>query len=73
MADNTELNSGTGGDTIATDEIGGIKHQRVKVQHGADGSATDVSAASPLPVDGSNVTQPVSAAALPLLALIPFW
>ena len=66
MPDNTELNSGTGGDIIATDLIAGVKHQRVKVQHGADGSATDVSAASPLPVDGSNVTQPVSAAALPL-------
>ena len=51
MADNTELNSGTGGDTIASDDIAGIKHQRVKVQHGADGSATDVSAASPMPVD----------------------
>ncbi len=51
MADNTELNAGTGGDTIASDDIGGIKHQRVKVEHGADGSATDVSAASPMPVE----------------------
>lgn len=51
MADNTQLNAGSGGDLIATDEIGGVKHQRVKVQHGADGAATDVSAASPLPVD----------------------
>ena len=66
MADDIELNAGSGGDTIAADEIGGKKHQRVKVQHGADGAATDVSAASPLPVDGSNVTQPVSAASLPL-------
>ena len=66
MADNTELNAGTGGDTIATDDIAGVKHQRVKIQHGADGSATDVSAASPLPVDNSGVTQPVSASALPL-------
>ena len=51
MADNTQLNAGSGGDLIATDEIAGVKHQRVKVQHGADGSASDVSAASPLPVD----------------------
>ncbi len=35
---------------VAADEIGGVKHQRVKVQHGADGSATDVSSASPMPV-----------------------
>lgn len=51
MADNTELNSGSGGDTIATDDISGVKHQRVKVQYGADGSATDVSDSNPLPVD----------------------
>ena len=54
MADNTILNTGTGGDVIATDDIGGIKHQRVKMQHGTDGSATDVSSASPMP---SDVTQ----------------
>ena len=67
MPDNTQLNTNaTAGDIIATDDIAGVKHQRVKVQHGADGSATDVSSASPLPVDGSGVTQPVSAAALPL-------
>lgn len=50
MADNTVLNAGSGGDTIATDDIGGVKHQRVKVEFGADGSATDVSTSSPLPV-----------------------
>ena len=80
MADNTVLNAGAGGDTLATDDIAGIKHQRVKIEHGADGAASDVSTASPLPVslantganatavkvDGSAVTQPVSAAALPL-------
>lgn len=51
MADNTVLNSGTGGDTIATDDIGGVKHQRVKIQYGTDGSATDVSDSNPMPVD----------------------
>lgn len=55
MADNTTINAGTGGDTIASDDIGGVKHQRVKVQHGADGSATDVSTASPLPVTHGTV------------------
>lgn len=49
MADNVILNLGSGGKTVATDEIAGVQHQRVKVQHGADGSATDVSSASPLP------------------------
>ena len=41
MADNTTLNSGTGGDTIASDDIAGIKHQRVKLSVGADGAASD--------------------------------
>jgi hypothetical protein len=50
MADNTTLNTGTGGDVIATDDIGGVKHQRVKVEFGADGSATDVSSTNPMPV-----------------------
>ena len=51
MADNTVLNTGSGGDTIATDDIGGVKHQRVKIQYGTDGSATDVSDTNPLPID----------------------
>ena len=51
MVDNTELNAGSGGDTIATDDIAGVKHQRVKIEVGADGSATDVSDANPMPVD----------------------
>lgn len=37
-------------DTIATDYVESSHHIRVKVQHGADGSATDVSSASPMPV-----------------------
>jgi hypothetical protein len=41
MADNTVLNLGTGGDTIATDEVGGVKFQRVKIALGADGAAAD--------------------------------
>jgi len=86
MADNTTLNAGTGGDTIASDDIGGVKYQRAKIVIGADGvNDGDVAAANPLPieisdgtdtaavsaagaltVDGSAVTQPVSAASLPL-------
>lgn len=51
MADNTTLNAGSGGDVIAADDIGGVKFQRVKVVHGADGSNDgDVSDANPYPV-----------------------
>lgn len=48
--DNTTINGGIGGDVIATDDIGGVKHQRVKVEFGADGVATDVSLTNPLPI-----------------------
>jgi hypothetical protein len=64
MADNTTLNTGSGGDTIATDDIAGIKHQRVKVQYGVDGSATDVSDTNPLPVDDAGGSLTVDNAAL---------
>lgn len=47
MADNTQMSAD---DNIATDDIAGVKHQRVKVQYGADGSATDVSSSNPMPV-----------------------
>ncbi len=52
MADDVLIQpaSGVGAVPVAADEIAGTKHQRAKIQHGADGSATDVSAASPLPV-----------------------
>lgn len=50
MADNTVLNAGTGGDTIATDDIGGVKHQRVKAGFGADGAYADAHNSNPFPV-----------------------
>lgn len=53
MADNTQINSGSGGDTIATDDIGGVKYPRSKIVLGADGSNDgDVSATNPMPVHG---------------------
>ena len=55
MADNVGFTPGTGA-TISADEIDGVLHQRVKMQFGADGSATDVSNASPLPVDFPSFT-----------------
>ena len=41
---------GTGED-IAADEIAGLKHQRIKVQYGENGSATDVSLTNPMPIN----------------------
>lgn len=49
MADNIDVTPGTG-KTISADEIAGVLVQRVKVQYGSDGSATDVDTGTPLPV-----------------------
>ncbi len=49
MADNVAITAGTG-TSIAADDIGGVMHQRVKLTHGEDGSATDASTTNPLPV-----------------------
>lgn len=45
MADNLAVTAGSG-TTIAADEIGGVKYQRVKLTVGADGTAVDVGAGS---------------------------
>jgi hypothetical protein len=49
MADN--ITAPAAGTTFATDEIGGVHYPRSKMAWGADGTATDVSAANRLPVD----------------------
>jgi hypothetical protein len=61
MEDNFEFTPGTGG-VGAADNIGGVLHQRVKIQHGTDGHATDVSRASPLPVAAATLPLPTNAA-----------
>lgn len=50
MADNTQLNAGAGGDLIASDDVGGIKFQRVKVVWGSENIASDTEVSNPLPV-----------------------
>jgi len=51
MADNTVLPAGGAGDTIAADDIAGVKYQRVKLIFGADGvNSGDVSTSNMLPV-----------------------
>jgi hypothetical protein len=55
VADNVVSNPGAGGYTFATDEVGGAHHPYTKVEFGADGTATPVSSANPLPVVDANV------------------
>ena len=55
MADNTQLNAGTGGDVIASDDVAGVKFQRVKLALGADGAHDgDVSSSTPMPTNPSD-------------------
>ncbi len=68
MADNTTIPiPTTSGDVIASDDIGGVKFQRVKMILGADGvNDGDVSSANPLPIIGtiSDGTTPSNASIL---------
>jgi hypothetical protein len=63
MSESVGYTPGVGAE-IAVDEIAGIKHQRVKMQFGADGVATDVSAANPMPVTGALTDAELRAAAV---------
>jgi hypothetical protein len=69
MADNIGYTPGTGA-TIAADEVGGALYQRVKLTTGADGTADDVSAASPLPVTAAALPLPSGAATEATLAAL---
>lgn len=53
MADNFVANAGSGGSTFAADDISSVLHPRVKIEWGADGSASDASVAAPVPVQSS--------------------
>ncbi len=61
MSDNVGYTPGSG-ELIASDDIGGVQHQRIKVGFGADGSYGDVSSANPMPVSASSLPLPSGAA-----------
>ena len=61
MADNVELDAGSGGAVVATDDIGGFQYQRIKLVHGIDGASSgDVASTNPLPVTVSGVAGSVT-------------
>ncbi len=51
MADNIQLDAGSGGSVLAADDISSVFYQRVKVVWGVDGSQVDTSETDPLPVN----------------------
>lgn len=63
MADNVGITTGADA-TIATDDVGGVQYQRVKLDIGGDGATSPVILGNPLPVqsDTANQWQAVTAA-----------
>lgn len=68
MADNIELDAGTGGATVAADDVGGVHYQVVKLDVGADGVAAPVSNSNPVPVSDAGSSLTVDNAGLTELA-----
>jgi len=56
LADNVTLSSGSGGDTIAADEVGAVKYQVVKLDVGGDGLAAPLSNSNPVPISDAGGT-----------------
>lgn len=55
MADNVLINASAGTANIATDDVGGVQFQNVKLDIGGNGLSVPVSASDPLPVTTSTV------------------
>ncbi len=68
MSDNVAITQGSG-TTIAADNISSVLYQRTKMVWGADGTATDVSAANPLPTTRTPATLHVTATAASAAAI----
>ncbi len=68
MSDNVVLNPGALGDTVAADDIGGIKFQRVKLSLGADGTGVDAVAGAG--VVGTGVQRVTLASDDPAVAIL---
>jgi len=58
MADNINVDPGTGVGAVpvATDDVGGVQYQIIKIVTGADGVATPLSNAAPLPISDAGGT-----------------
>ena len=56
MADNVVLNSGSGGQTLATDDITGVHYQRVKLTDGTADGATEIASGNGLSANALRVT-----------------
>jgi hypothetical protein len=70
MADNVPVTAGIG-TTIATDDIGGVNYQRVKMSIGEDGVAVDASRTNPVPIEAiGELIEAIEAQRMALQALV---
>lgn len=68
MADNIALNLGSGGATLAADDVGGVEIPRGKLVHGIDGvNDGDVALTNPLPVTAVMRTDKIGGSSTTLL------
>src|SRR4249919_3533923 len=58
MVDNIDVDPGTGvgKKPVATDDVGGVQYQVIKIATGADGVASYISTANPLPVSNGTAS-----------------
>jgi hypothetical protein len=60
MADNVSVNLSSGTASIATDDVGGVQYQNVKLDIGGNGLSVPVSSSNPLPVTTSTVNASIT-------------
>jgi hypothetical protein len=56
VANNTTLDPGTGGDVIATDDVAGVKYERVKLTDGTEDSTTAIASGGGVEANALRVT-----------------
>lgn len=68
LADNFVANPGSGGDTFAADDVGGVKYPYSKLDIGGDGATSPVTSGNPLPVTDAGI----AAVLPPMTTTIPY-
>lgn len=60
MADNVNINASSGTANIATDDVGGVQFQNVKIDVGGNGLSVPLSSSNPLPVSVTSANTTVT-------------
>ena len=60
MADNVTINASSGTANVASDDVGGVQYQNVKIDVGGNGLSVPLSSSNPLPVTASTVNTSIT-------------